>query len=129
MHFRKPFLWGLLLCLITFLVDGLVVNGIAEYIKVDKSFFQVYLWNLYLLCLCILSMAMSLLVGNVPGIRIQVLTCFAFHALMWILLLYNYSHDIRHLTTLRIVTTEVANTALLFLFIRKKVSPLGVPDN
>lgn len=125
MNIKKPFLLGLLLIFITIVIDRLLLEGISTYIDWDNSFIVDYLWDFYLLSMFLLSMTMSLLMGNVPSIRIQVIVCISLHALMWVLLLYNYSYFIHNLTTLRIMTTEVANTAFLFLFIRKRVSPSG----
>lgn len=125
MNLKKPFLWGLLLYVITILIDVLIVNGIIRYIEWEKSFFYNYLWDLYALYMLFLSMAMSLLLGNVSGIRIQVIAYISLYALMWVLLLYNYGHIIHRLAILRIVTTGVAHAGVLFLFIRKRVSPYG----
>jgi len=124
MNIKKPFLLGLLLIFITIVIDRLLLEGIS-YIDWDNSFIVDYLWDFYLLNMFLLSMMMSLLMGNVSSIRIQVIACISLHALMWALLLYNYSYFIHNLTTLRIVTTEVVNTAFLFLFIRKRVTPSG----
>jgi hypothetical protein len=125
MHIKKPFLLGLLLTFITILIDGFLLRGIKAYIDWDNSFIVDTLWDFYILCMFLLSMTMSLLMGNVPGVRIQVMACIALHALLWILLLYNFSYFIHKLTVLRIVTTEVANTAFLFLLLRRRVSPSG----